>query len=793
MPLVPGSSIGPYEVVSLLGSGGMGEVYRTHDVRLKRDVAVKIISPSRALEADAVARFEREARAASALNHPHILHIYDIGKSMINGVEVPYITMELIDGVTLTRKIHIEGATLASLLEWLTQVADALTKAHGSGIIHRDLKPDNIMVTRDGYAKILDFGLAKLVESVGPADDDGVTAIRSPESDNRALGTVGYMAPEQALGETVDHRADIFSFGCILYEAVARRRAFLGDSAVDTLHRIIYSPPETLSESVQVPVEIDQLLSRCLAKDPYYRIRSMKEVASILKSVSPFDEAGRERVRPVSSPGSGRVGSSSGSGRVPRSSSTSSQGLLVPTIAVLPFDDISPDRDNDYFSDGLTEEIISDLSKIQSLRVISRASVMRYKGTQKDIRAISRDLGATFILDGSVRKAGNQLRISAQLIDAVSEANIWSEKYKGTIDDIFDIQEMVARSLAEKLKVKLSDEEIARIAERPIPDVHAYEAYLRARRHVTNFTSSGMADALAELDRATGILGPNVLLYSARGYIYWQYFNAGISPDLAFLDKAEEMARQIFELDPSSHHGHRLMGLVQCQRAEIQDAVRHLKLAVAADPNDPDSLVWLAVLYSVVGRGEAAEPIIKRMQAIDPLSWISIITPATVWLHSGRIEKALEATEKAWMLDPSIPHGASFYAQTLILAGRQEEAFAVIDRTIAADPENVFSKLSAALKSSLQGDVPAALSLLDEHVLTTARVDPQYSTFVAEIFALAGERERALEWLAHAVGRGFTPHEYLGTHDTFLSSLHGDPRFDEIIALARARSEAFEV
>ncbi|HVT03533.1 MAG TPA: protein kinase [Thermoanaerobaculia bacterium] len=785
MPLAPGSSIGPYEVVSLLGSGGMGEVYRTHDVRLSRDVAVKIINPLRALDSDAIIRFEREARAASALNHPHILHIYDIGKSIIDGIEVPYITMELVDGVTLSRKIHIEGATLTSLLEWLAQVADALTKAHASGIIHRDLKPDNIMITRDGYAKILDFGLAKLVESAVAPGDNTPTAVKSPESDNRALGTVGYMSPEQALGERVDHRADVFSFGCILYEVIARRRAFLGDSAVDTLHKIIYSPPDTISESVQLPPELDQLLSRCLAKDPYYRIRSMKEVASILRSVSPFDEAGRERPRSGSS-------SSPGSGRLSRSSSTD-PGRPIPTIAVLPFDDLSPDRDNDYFSDGLTEEIISDLSAIQSIRVISRASVMRFKGTQKDIRAISRELGATFILDGSVRKAGNDLRISAQLIDAATEANVWSEKYKGTLDDIFDIQEKVAFSLAEKLKVKLSDEESARIAERPIPDVHAYEAYLRARKHVTNFTSSGMADALAELDRATNILGPNVLLLSARGYIYWQYFNAGISPDPSNLDRAEEMAKQIFKLDPDSHHGHRLMGLVHSQRAEMQEAVRHLKQAIAIDPNDPDSLVWLVVMYGVVGRGEAAGPVIKRMLAIDPMSWISLITPAIAWLYSGRVAKAIEGAEKAWRFDPGIPHGSFFYAQTLIIGGRQEEAFAVIEASAAADPENVFNKLGVALKLALSGDGDTALSVLDEQVLKTARVDPQYSTFVAEIYALSGDHERALEWLAHAVERGFTPHAYLGTYDTLLQPLHGDARFDEIIARAQALSEAFEV
>ena len=780
MALARGTAIGPYEVVALLGSGGMGEVYGTRDTRLDRFVAVKIISPSLAAQPDALARFEREARAASALNHPNILHIYDVGRVKLREIELPYMAMEYVEGVTLSRKIHFESTSLPKLLEWLAQVADGLAKAHGAGIVHRDLKPDNIMISQDGYAKILDFGLAKLVERIMPVSSDGNTLVRSPESSSGVvLGTVGYISPEQALGEVVDHRADVFSFGCVLYEAVTRRRAFDGDSAVDTLHKIIYSPPVPALDDLDLPDPLHRLLTSCLEKEPKRRIDSMKEVSKTLRALSSSDLAQSDFSR-------------GGSGPTHRRSASSS-GRQLPTVAVLPFDDISPAHDNDYFSDGLTEEIISDLSKIRSMRVISRASVMKFKGSQKNIRAISRELGATYVLDGSVRKAGMQLRISAQLIDAANEANVWSEKYSGTLDDIFDIQERVARSIAEELRVKVSPEEIAQLAERPIPDVRAYEFYLRARKHVMNLTSEGMSDALRELAEAEKIIGEeNALLQSARGYIYWQYYNAGIDPDPRNLDCAEELAKRILSLDPSSHHGHRLLGLVLSQRNDIQQAVRHLKQAISIDPNDPDSLAWLAILYAVVGHPSQAEALVRRVVTIDPLSLISNMTPIIVWTHSGRFDKAVDAAAKAFRLDPTNAIVQWLYATSLFHAQRYSEAFALIDR-VETPVDHPFGRMTFALSAAIQTEADEVRRILDESTLSTMRADPQYSVWVAEIYALIGDKDAAIDWLSHAVSRGFVPYRYLNEFDPLLKNIRDDARFEYIMTRAKVASEAFEI
>ena len=778
MHLPRGAKIGPYEVVTLLGVGGMGEVYGTRDVRLDRLVAVKVIAPDLAARPDSIARFEREARAASALNHPNILHIYDVGTAAVNGSEIRYIAMEYVDGFTLSRKIHREETPLPSLLDWMAQVAEGLAKAHGVGIVHRDLKPDNVMVTTDGYAKILDFGLAKLVERAQPASAVGIPDLHGPQSSSSTvLGTVGYMAPEQAVGKGVDHRADIFSFGCMLYEVITRSRAFDGDSAVDTLHKIIYSPPDPPIESLGVSSRLRDLLARCLEKDPLRRVESMKEVAKELRVLSSGDVSGIMKDVAVSTP----VPLRSDSRREP------------PTVAVLPFDDISPERDNEYFSEGLADEIISDLSKLHSIRVVSRASVMRFKGQQKNIGLIARDLRAHYIVDGSVRKAGIQLRVTSQLIDAATDANIWSETYKGTLNDVFDIQERVARSLAAALKIKVSPEESALLAERPITNIHAYEAYLRSRKLVANFTVSGMNDALAELDRAESMLGENELILAARGYIYWQYYNAGISTDPIYLDRTAQLAEKIFTVDAESHHGHRLLALVLLQRMQIQEAVRHFKKALAIDPNDPDSLVWLVIMYAIVGRCEASEPLIDRALAVDPLSWISLLAPATVRLYQGRFGEAAAAAQKAWKTDRLSATGSYFYAMTLIACGRLNEAYGVFEAAIAAEPDNVFNGLAAALMAALKGEREKARSFLNEEVLAVMRGDAQYCTWVGEIYALLGEREPALEWLDRGVGRGFVAWQYLGEYNPLLNSLHGDSRFEAIIAKARKASEEFEV
>ena len=735
MPLEPRSKLGPYEIVSLISSGGMGEVYRARDKRLERDVAVKILAPALLERSDAIARFEREARAASALNHPHILHIYDIGSEQ----ETYYMAMELVQGETLRAKLAHERDR-ASVIEWMRQVAEALAKAHAAGIVHRDLKPDNIMVTDDGYAKVLDFGLAKLMEREpisNKADDAGATAIRGMQSEpGLVMGTVGYMAPEQAHGLDVDHRADIYSFGCVLHEALSPL-----DAAADA--------------------DLQRIVSRCLERNREQRYQSMKDLAIDLADTMRRSQPPREL--------SGRARGGS--------------------IAVLPFDDLSPAKDSDYLGDGVAEEIITDLSKIAALRVVSRASAAQFKGTRQQPPAIARSLDVQYLVTGSVRRAGERLRLTVQLLDAPGDVTIWAEKFDGTMDEIFDIQEKLARSIATQLRLKVTSEESGKIRERPIENVRAYECYLRARVHMYNFTEASLDAALLEIDRALEIAGDNVLLYATKGIIYFQYYNTGVKQDPAMLDRAEELARRIQELERDSPRAKTLFGLVAVHRPDLPAAVRYLKAALAQDPNDIDALGWLPVLYLLAGKSEEARPVLARLNAVDPMSWIARLMTTLIANYDGDFDLAIQQLAK---VEEKVPFETAYRIQLLLLSRRFDEAAGVSDELLHRDPSDLFTRMAAMLRFGLEGNRVRVVEMFTEQVAAAARNDLQYSTWISEAFALLGDAEQSADWMRNALSRGYTAYPYLTKHDWFFDKVREDARFKAVLEEMRAKWEAFD-
>jgi len=763
--MVPsGTRFGTYEITALLGAGGMGEVYRARDARLGRDVALKVLAPRLADNHDAVARFEQEARSASALSHPHILHIYDIGTHD----DTRYMVMELVDGVTLSRKIQDDSVDLREILEWLAQVADGLAKAHGAGIVHRDLKPDNVMVSNDGYAKILDFGLAKLLDTQ-PVSDDGATAVMmaGPASTpGMIVGTCAYMSPEQAQGKPTDARTDVFAFGAMLFEAATRRRAFDGGSAVDTMHKVIHEEPDFS----RVDERLARIVRRCLAKRADARYQSIRDVAIELRDVARGVESGS---RPAT-----------GSMPVSKVSSAPSRERV---IAVLPFDDLSPARDNEYFAEGLAEEITSDLSKIASLRVISRAAVKKYRGEEKDIGRVASDLNAEFVIDGSVRKAGNQLRITAQLIDAKSLAQLWSDKYGGTLDDVFDIQESVARSVVEQLKVKITPREDAALAQRQITNVEAYECYLRARRNIMRFDAEGVEQARREMETGLAIDPDNGYLLYVRGLIDWQTYNTGIDSDPALLERSGAIARQILERDPESVEGHRLLGLVLVQRQDLRGSVEHLERALAGDPNDAETLTWLAFIRPMTGRDSSA--IIERLAKVDPQSPMIFGARALPPFFEGRFDEAVDQIRRGVEAAPIF---MVFYLQALAMGGRRDDVRALLQTIEPRLAEFPFVPFAAAMARAILGDAEGARALLTDDVLNAAAGDLQYCSWIAETFAQIGDHERALEWLERSIDRGYCIWPFFAKHDRLLDPIRDDPRFDALMEKARAGWESYQ-
>jgi serine/threonine-protein kinase len=397
---VIGTRLGPYRITEPLGAGGMGEVYRARDERLGRDVAIKVLPKAVADDPERMARFEREARALAALSHPNILAIFDFGTD--GGIT--YAVTELLEGETLRSRLERERLAWRKSVETAAAIADGLAAAHSKGIVHRDIKPDNIFITTDGRVKVLDFGLARVAESAHAAG--GTTTLTDPgTAAGTVMGTVGYMAPEQVRGQSADARSDIFTLGCLLYEMLAGKRAFARETSAETMAAILKDPaPEVSVSGVEVTPELNRIISHCLEKNPGERFQSASDLSFHLKSLL-----------------TGTAPARSDAGKPAAGSET-------PSIAVLPFANLSPDPDQEYFCDGMTEEIIADLSHIQSLRVISRTSAMRMKGSGKDIRTIAAELGVRYVLEGSVRKAGNSLRITAQLIDAATDTHLWADK-----------------------------------------------------------------------------------------------------------------------------------------------------------------------------------------------------------------------------------------------------------------------------------------------------------------------------------------------------------------------------
>jgi non-specific serine/threonine protein kinase len=738
-----GQTVAHYKILEKLGEGGMGVVYKAEDTKLKRFVALKFFPPDFDPASKEQSRFLHEAQAAAILNHPNICTIHAIEDHKGR----PFIDMEFVDGVTLRDRIPVQDT--AEAVSYATQIARGLHEAHSKGIVHRDVKAENIMLDSKNQIKVMDFGVAKL------------KGARKLTRDHATVGTVAYMAPEMIQGGEADPRSDIFSFGVLFFEMLTGHRPFRGEHDTAMMYSVLHEDPISLSTyRSDVPADIQEVINKALRKDPVQRYQTFHELLGELDMSPP-------------------------------------QPALIPvtqekSIVVLPFENMSSDRENEYFSDGLTEELIADLSKVNSLRVISRTSAMRLKGSNKDIRTIGGELNVQYVLEGSVRKAGNAVRITAQLIEASTDNHLWADKYSGTLDDIFDMQENVSRSIVEALKVSLSPEEERRIAEREIPNVHAYECYLKARKEILSFTEAGLENAYKLLRDGIKIVGENVLLNAGIAFVYWQFVNAGLRANKQYLDIAESYVEKVFELDPESHHGFRLAGLINAARGNPAEAVRNLKKALAGDPNDPDTLGWLGVLYGFYGRVSAGRPLSEKSVRIDPLTPISHSNTAILLWLEGRFDDAAEQIRRAYEMHKGSAFGF-VYGHLLALQGRRDEAYPVLEYVEQDKSEDFFSSLSAFLRNALQGNRGKALQTVTHEMNKAAKNDLHYSTYMAECYALIKEKDKALKWLESAIDRGFINYPFLSRIDPFLENLRGDERFEKLMEDVERRWKAFEV
>ena len=837
MTLPAGTRIGRYEVRSLLGAGGMGEVYLAQDAELHRPVALKILPPEVAQDARRMHRFKLEARAAAALNHPNIAHVYEVGES--SGAH--FIAMELIDGQTLRECIRARGADLPKLLRYLQHAAEGLAKAHAAGIVHRDLKPDNIMVTRDGFAKVLDFGVAKLVEppqATAQSAGDAVTvAMEQHSRPGVVLGTAGYMSPEQAQGKTdrIDQRSDIFSFGCILYEAATGEMAFAGLDAIDSLNKIIRETPAPLqAHRPELPPQLQNIVRRCLEKEPDERYQSIKDVAIELKELRRGMEtgAGGEAATPAwgvplvtradSLHSSSLPAPAAGTSPPPPSHTTHPTGsshlvseirqhktaaaaaaavmllavvagvaglraylraragaAAIESIAVLPFVNQNDDPEMDYRSDGLTESIINSLAQIPDLKVIARSSVFRYKGRQTDPLAAGRELGVRAVLTGRVIQRGDDLTISTELLDVRENKQLWGEQYNEKVSDILAVQRAIATEISGKLRLRLTGADENRVGKHYTDSPEAYQLYLKGRFHWNKRTRESMEKSVEYLDQAIEHDPNYAQAYAALADTWfsrgWYRF---VVPKDAY-ERARAAAARALEIDPNLAEGHAILAAIKtAYEWDWQGAEREFRHAIQLNPNYATAHQRYSLFLPMTGRFDEAISEAKRARELDPLSLPINENVGDILYLARRYPEAEEQLRKTLELDPEYDVARGTLAKVYEAQGRYGEALEL--RLAGAEtPE----ELAAA--AEVRGIFAASgIKGVWRHWLNQRleRAKRQYvsAADIALWYARLDERDEAFAWLDKAMQERSILFNYLAA-DARFDNLRADPRLPALL------------
>jgi serine/threonine protein kinase/tetratricopeptide (TPR) repeat protein len=797
--LTKGTRLGEYEVESLLGAGGMGEVYRARDVRLHRAVAIKVLPTVLSCSPDRLHRFEQEARAAAALNHPNILAVYQLGD--YDGA--PYLVSELLEGETLREQLGRVPMMVAKAMDFAIQIARGLAAAHEKGIVHRDLKPENLFVTKDGRVKILDFGLAKLTLPQ-PSTENSTAPLGDQTEPGVVLGTVGYISPEQVRGQTADHRADIFSFGAIAYEMLTGKRAFQGESSAETMTAILKQNPQSMCETAAgIPSALQRIVQRCLEKSPEQRFQSASDLAFALEALS---DSGSSALAAEPLPKRSRQGWKWAAALAVAFALALALALVLPlpakigawreqlvgwtgksntervhSLAVLPLQNLSGDPEQEYFADGMTEELTTDLSKIGGLRVISRTSAMRYKGVNKPLPEIARELNVDGVIEGSVERSGNRVRITAELIHAPSDTHLWAESYQRDLRDVLTLQDEVARDIANKIKIRLTPVEQARLSGSGPVDPQAYQSYLEGRYYWNLRTEEGLNKGIAYFRDAIEKDPRYALAYAGLAQSYITLEGYGIISGKEAYPLAKAAALKACRLDEGLAEAHTALAVATARYdSDPVAAENEFKRAIELSPSYATAHQWYAEeVLSPSGRYGEAITEMKRALELDPLSLAINTWLGAIFLWAGESDEAIAQLQKTIEMDRNLPIAHLWLGRAYLGKKMSKEAIDQFQSAVTLSGGNPLYLASLGYGYAMSRRRTEAVKILTElKQLSARRYVPPYEA--AALCAGLGRKDQAFQWLRKA-SEEFSSGLWRVKFDPAFDGLRSDPRYADLL------------
>ena len=780
-----GRQLGVYHVLSKIGEGGMGEVYRALDTKLRRDVALKVLPNQFARDPERLTRFRREAQLLASLNHKNIASIYGFEET----AEANFLVLELVEGETFAERIKRQGPLPAQdALTLAGQVAEGLEAAHRKGITHRDIKPPNIKVTPEGDVKVLDFGLAKVFEGDRLNADlsELPTLEPGPTCDGQILGTPSYMSPEQVRGQDVDKRTDIWAFDCVLFELLTGQRPFRAETVGDTIAQILEREPDWEALPPSTPLQVQDLLRRCLTKGAEKRLHDIREARDEIQEALAvplrrrmtrrqlFAAAGVALVALVAAP----LGLNLGGVR----DRLLGTGLPAPiqSIAVLPLENLSGDPEQDYFAEGMHDALITDLSKLSGLqKVIARASVMRYRDTDQPLSDIARELGVEAVITGSVVREGDRVRITAQLIDAETEQQLWADRYERQLRDVLSLQNSIVTAITQELQLQLTPQEQTRLATARPVNPEAYEAYLQGRFHHGRLSAAELDAALQYYELALEKDPNSALAYSGISFVWAARQQMGLVPPQEAGPRAREAALKALELDDTLAETHHGLAVVRVWTEwDWEGGAEEFQRAIELNPNFPDARAFYSHLLMIMKRLEEATVRIERALELDPHNSLFQSLYASILLSARRYDDAIAQGREARRTAFQNPVIYDVLRDAFFMQRMYQDAFEEERSWYAAAGDREVEE--ALVRGYAEGGYPEAMRLAGETLAARSATTFVAAMRIAQTYVYAGQKDKGLDWLEKSYQAREPDLPYISAQPVF-DTVRDDPRFQDLL------------